>query len=369
LKKLISHIVWIRASVLLIVTLLTIPYLTAQVKGKIVRMETSNTYKISVIPEQTWEHPNSITNSASFTLKVPTGGFQVEQLQSFTGNWEFAYRIDSPQEATTHDYLVFWLSTPLVNFTYEFGVEIPLFSFVNTGECTGDVQILDTDADPFMPPNSLNANIGNQFTILGHGEGNAYKGSIASEVPINCMDLKYQIDTSSIKCVGDSAKLRLIFLEGVAPLKYALKVGRFKSLLGTIDAVGDTAYMTEALPPGDYSMLLTDAGQDTVWTKFSFAEPPELDILVLYKEDINCNDTDGALVHVLPKGIHSDQTYELNWSTGHTGEQVEGLRGGDYQVTLTNSRGCSVDEQSKRWRYNYRCNGRCWCSIFLRMGR
>ena len=307
-------------------------------------MDKPNTYKVSVVPEQTWAHPNSITNSASFTLRVSTGGFQVEQLQSYTGTWELAYRIDSPPEARDYDYLVFWLSTPLVDFTYESGVEVPLFSFANTGECTGDVQILDIEADPFLPPNSLNANIGNQFTILGHGEGNAYKGTIGSNLAVDCTGLKYQIDTSSISCVGDSARLRLIFLDGVAPLRYALKVGRFRSLIGTIDAVGDTAYMTELLPPGDYSMLLTDAGQDTVWSQFSFAEPPALDILVLYKEDINCNDTDGALVHVLPKGVHSDQTYELNWSTGHTGEQVEGLRGGDYQVTLTNAQGCSAKE-------------------------
>jgi len=344
LNKLISHIIWIRASVLWIVTLLTIPFLAAQVKGKIVSMDTPNTYKISIVPEQTWAHPNSITNSASFTLKVPTGGFQVEQLQSFTGTWELAYRIDSPPEASAYDYLVFWLATPLLDFTYETGIEVPLFSFLNTGECTGDVQILDTEVDPFLPPNSSNANIGNQFTILGHGEGNAYKGNIASSVPVNCMGLQYQIDTSSITCIGDSARLRLIFLDGVAPLRYALKVGRFRSLIGTIDAIGDTVYMSELLPSGDYSLLLTDAGQDTVWTKFSFAEPPELAIHVLYKEDINCNDTDGALVHVIPKGVHSDQTYQLNWSTGHTGEQVEGLRGGDYQVTLTNARGCSVKE-------------------------
>ena len=344
MKKLISHIIWIRASVLLIVTLFTISYLTAQVQGKIVRMETSNTYKISIVPEQTWVHPNSITNSASLTLKVPTGGFLVDQFQSLTGTWKLAYRIDSPVEATDYDYLVFWLATPLVNFTYESGVEVPLFSFVNMGECTGDVQILDIDADPFLPPNSSNANIGNQFTILGHGKGNAYKGSLPSSVSAKCTGLKYQIDTSSISCIGDSSRLRLIFLEGVAPLRYALKVGRFRSLIGTIDAVGDTVYMSEQLPPGDYSMLLTDAGQDTVFTRFSFAAPPELDILVLYKEDISCNDKDGALVHVIPKGVHSDQTYQLNWSSGHTGEQVEGLRGGDYQVTLTNAGGCSVKE-------------------------
>lgn len=328
----------------MIVTLFMIPFLAAQVKGKIVSMEMPNSYKISIVPEQTWAHPNSITNSASLTLRVPTGGFQVEQLQSYTGTWEFAYRIDSPPEASAYDYLVFWLATPLLNFTYESAKDVPLFSFVNTGECTGELQILDTASDPFMPPNSSNANIGNQFTILGHGEGNAYKGNIGSNVSVECTNLKYQIDTSSINCIGDSARLRLIFLEGVAPLRYALKVGRFRSLVGTIDAVGDTVYMEELLPPGDYSMLLTDSGQDTVWTQFSFAEPPALDIQVLYKEDINCNDTDGALVHVIPKGVYSDQSYQLEWSTGHTGEQVEGLRGGDYQVTLTNARGCSVKE-------------------------
>lgn len=345
MNKLISHIIWIRASILLLVVLLSTPLLSAQIRGKIVSQETPNTYMVSLVPEQTWAHPSSITNTAVFTLRVPTGGFEVENIQSYTGNWEYSYRIDSPPESREYDYLVFSLTAPLRDFTYEVGVEIQLFSFKNSGECTGEVQIIDTENDPFLPPNSLNANIGNQFTILAHGPGNAYKGTLESSATVDCIGLQYQIDTSSIKCAGDSARLRLIFLDGVPPLRYALKTGPFSSSVDFIESVGDTAYIKEKLPPGDYTMLLTDAAKDTVWTTFSFATPPLLELDVVYKEDISCNDTDGALVIVVPKGVHSDQMYQLDWSTGDKGKQVAGLRGGDYQVTLTNARGCSVKEK------------------------
>jgi len=214
------------------------------------------------------------------------------------------------------------------------------------------MQILDTTNDPFLPPNSLNANVGNQFTILGSGTDNAYQGTIETNYAIEpCNNISYSFEyfdpannrkKEGLTCAGDSLKASLVFLEGVAPLYIVLRIDKVGSFFDTLHTLGDTAIMPVLIPPGSHTLFLIDAAPDTVWHAIELEEPTPLNIRTIYKEDITCNDKDGALVQIQPRGVHSDQTYEFRWSTGHLGEVVEGLQPGNYRVTLTNSKGCAV---------------------------
>ena len=330
---------------------------SAQVRGKIAAMESSNHYMVSIVSSQTWAPPNSITNTAILTLKVPTGEVQITDIESHLGTWELSSTINAPVEAPAFDYLVFTLSSPLTTVTYQENVDTPLFSFTNSGECTIDLQILDSTNDPFLPPNSLNANIGNQFTILGNGTGNAYQGTIETNYATTpCNSLSYSFDyfdpsndrkKETLACAGDSLKASLVFLEGVAPLYIVLRIDEVGSFFDTLHAIGDTAIMPMLIPSGSHTLFLIDSAPDTVWHPIELEEPTPLDVRIIYKEDITCNDKDGALVQLQPKGIQSDQTYEFRWSTGHLGDIVEGLQPGNYRVTLTNSRGCSTTKEIK----------------------
>jgi hypothetical protein len=97
----------------------------------------------------------------------------------------------------------------VVKPNYQQDVEMQLFSFQNAFGCTGKVFIVDNANDPFMPPNSENANIGNTLTILGAG-GDAYAGLINNGVsdcndPGNTTDTKEQLSLKGARVFPNPA--------------------------------------------------------------------------------------------------------------------------------------------------------------------
>jgi len=236
-------------------------YAVAQVKGKIVEMEEEGTFVVSIISEQSWEPPNSFTTTASFTLKVPTGTFNISKdaIVSHTGFWELANRIVAPIESPSFDYIYFYLVSPITTLTYTEGEEIPLFSFQHLGDCPGDVQIMDPATDPFKVPNSRNVNIGNSYTILGNGLGNGYKGTIKS----NEQSCTLEYDWIYKKDLTDEK----IVMKSVEPDR------RIHYFLDTLTHIGDQFIMPENLLPGSHSLFLVDSSPDTVRYAFEFETP------------------------------------------------------------------------------------------------
>ena len=107
------------------------------------------------------------------TIKAPTGGFVAGNLTSLVGGASFSEtsRYDHPTEAPNFDYLSFTLQNlGTSTLSYQNGVEVPLFTFQNTGSWQrgNDIYLIDEN-DPFLPPNALNANVGQQLTTLGYG--------------------------------------------------------------------------------------------------------------------------------------------------------------------------------------------------------
>lgn len=140
------------------------------------------TYQVSMLPQVTWNPPLNITSTAQVTLKVPTGGFSPAGVASQQPGtfWAQNARFDQPAEASGYDYLTFGLtSLGTTGFSYQQGVEVPLFTFHNAGICTGAVEIMQ-NSDPFFPPNSLSANVNCQIATLGTGFGsNGFAGAYA----------------------------------------------------------------------------------------------------------------------------------------------------------------------------------------------
>lgn len=160
----------------------------AQVQFKLTLLGDGETYMVSLIPEKTWAHPYNITSTAQVTIKVPTHSFEVEELTSLQLDveWEDNSRSDAPIEVPGSDYISFGLSTlGTINLDYEAGVEMPLFTFKNALPCSGSIELMDNADDPFMSPNSRNANVGNSIAIFGaHGE--AYTGNMENASIIDC---------------------------------------------------------------------------------------------------------------------------------------------------------------------------------------
>lgn len=157
--------------------------LQAQVNFKMSYDKETERYTVSLIPLTTYTNPQNITGSGQVTIKVPTNEFDPVDIENLlTGmTWEANSRNNAPQEAPDFDYVSFGLAIQAGTAypDYKEGVEMPLFSFQNAFGCTGKVFLVDNLSDPFMPPNSQSANIGNAWTILGAG-GEAFNGIVGT---------------------------------------------------------------------------------------------------------------------------------------------------------------------------------------------
>lgn len=151
---------------------------SAQVNFKLSYDFETEYYTVAIVTDATYSYPESLTDVGQITIKVPTNNFDpVDIVNHLVGmKWEANSRVNSPAEAPEFDYVSFGqnlsgITTP----DYIAGVEIPLFSFKNAYGCNVSssvstaIYLIDNATDPFMPPNSENANIGNTLSIMGAG--------------------------------------------------------------------------------------------------------------------------------------------------------------------------------------------------------
>lgn len=129
-------------------------------------------YQVSLIPDTTWLSPNDRTSTAQVTIAVPTGGFEVDNMVNLREGVVFSAntRYNAPLENPTVDYISFGLnSIETTGIPYQKGIKVPLFTFSNSGTCSeGTIALVDSQFDPFLPPNSANANIANHLTVSGY---------------------------------------------------------------------------------------------------------------------------------------------------------------------------------------------------------
>jgi len=137
----------------------------------------NDTYEVSIKPSTTWTGSQALTATAQISLVVPTGGFEISNLQSVKGVWEANSIILAPDENPGFDYFTIGLtSLGTQDIPYTTDQEVVIFTFENSGTCTGALELMTSD-DPFNPPNSQDINVGNQITTLGSGNINAWTGN------------------------------------------------------------------------------------------------------------------------------------------------------------------------------------------------
>ncbi len=152
---------------------------SAQVQYKIEWQKEAAAFQVALVPQETWTGPAGLTVSGQVSIKAPAGMLEVTNFKNLVNGvvWEFNSKHASPQEAPGYDYFSFGLTSLGTNLlNYQAGIEVPIFSFQNGLDCTGRIELVDNEADAFMPPNSAKANIGNQITVFG-ANGNAYAGN------------------------------------------------------------------------------------------------------------------------------------------------------------------------------------------------
>ena len=294
-----------------------------------------------------WSPPQSITSSAQVTLRAPAGKLDISNFQSITGNWGEQIPINSPAEAPAYDYFSFSLNAPVVTLTMTNGVPVPLFSFQNPSGCTR-IEIVDNQTDPFLPPNSINVNIGNSFAVIGAGIGqNAYAGNTA-EFYVECPPLGIfpSAQNNPVLCHNDLTTITLQATGGKEPYLVNwenLTTGNWGA--EQISAFEGTALMN-SMPPGTYVFTIEDALDSLVTDTFILENPDPLK-LELAAFDASCNGSlDGvAYVDEIHGGTVAND-YQYYWETnpGISSSTAGFLNPGIYAVTVQDDNGCQITD-------------------------
>lgn len=163
----------------------------AQVKFKVERLPNTRFYMVSAVPDVTYKNPMNLVSTAQVTLKVPTGGFQIKNMQQFSTRWAINGRANAPREDSEFDYINFGLrELGTSKLTFNKSQSIPLFAFEAGGFCGENslIELMDNATDALKTDNELKMNVGNQITILGAG-GDAWKGNVVGESKTSCFEM------------------------------------------------------------------------------------------------------------------------------------------------------------------------------------
>jgi gliding motility-associated-like protein len=174
--------------------------LTAQVKFKVKLLADNTTYQVLAYPEATFSSPANLVTNAQITLRVPTGGFTIGSITNINGGWKFNGTAVAPVENPGFDYLFIGWDGPPSFMSLQEGVELPLFSFQRTGNCTGGMLPINNDTDPYMN-NSSNIAPANSFVAFGQ---DLYSENY-NAIPADCTPSGCGIEVYDVALISPSA--------------------------------------------------------------------------------------------------------------------------------------------------------------------
>lgn len=134
-------------------------------------------------------------------------------------------------------------------------------------------------------------------------------------------------DISTISCNGaGDGSIDLTVAGGTGPFTFAWSNGSTTEDLNT-------------LTPGTYAVLVTDVGGCTYSANYTITEPLPLSTNFL-AQNVSCFGADDGSIDVTVSGGTLPYTY--SWDNGATTEDISGLAGGNYELTVTDARGCQL---------------------------
>ncbi len=168
-----SNILYYAKHVLLAVLLLILATsASAQIDFRIGISTDGQTYTVYAKPKNSISpSTNTMTGTGQVTLVAPHG-FQYNSFTSLKGTWGTQPTVKAPVENPNFDYISVGLlnDAPFPNnIQYVVGQETAIFRLKRTSACTGPVMLIETN-DPFYPPNSVGANVGNDIGVIDVGK-------------------------------------------------------------------------------------------------------------------------------------------------------------------------------------------------------
>ncbi|MEM1118813.1 MAG: gliding motility-associated C-terminal domain-containing protein [Bacteroidota bacterium] len=290
---------------------------TAQVKFKVALSADSTFYQVSLLSE-IGPYPSqnlSIVPSATVTLIAPTGQLTPSTPTSQNGFWTGPDVYINPVTQLNQDYFVFTLSNPMNDIQFTPGLVANLFTFTNGTNCAGAVELMDNDNDPILDQDPR-PNVGNQITVFGEGEGNAYGGAHEPR-SANCMGFPpcdLTIDgvtkTDITTCGANDGSISISVSNSTGTVLYSIDNGLNFSSASTFNN----------LSVDNYSIKVKDDNCEQVHdaNPVSISEP---NIAVMLTDSLppSCNNTQDGQITVTASGGLAPYQYSINnganWST------------------------------------------------------
>lgn len=313
--------------------------LTAQTKFRIGIAPDLKTYTVYMKTDVSLSFPNNVVSSGQVGLVVPRGGFIPANVSNYNhGVWGLAAHYMSPEENNRFDYLVFSFTTPTSDIPFVEGEEIELFSFENIGTCTGDLEFVDNEVDPFWPPNSLNAQIGNYIGV-GPLQENFHKGTYYTggygcdhELSALCGITFNGIDfTSPTTCGASDGTLTIFATTDLGlDLVYSIDGG------GTFHA----SNVFTGLNSGDYNVVIRDIVSICIENVGSINVPGPLGPLVISNDLVNpdCGTDNGSITLNARTDFGDPVEFSIDGGATFTQDSVfTGLGEGTHNFVIKNT--------------------------------
>ncbi|MBO3699777.1 PKD domain-containing protein, partial [Roseivirga sp. E12] len=141
----------------------------------------------------------------------------------------------------------------------------------------------------------------------------------------SAISLSANVSTISCNGAGDGS-IDLTVAGGTGPFTFAWSNGSTTEDLNT-------------LTPGTYAVLVTDVGGCTYSANYTITEPLQLSTNFL-AQNVTCFGADDGSIDVTVSGGTLPYTY--SWDNGESTEDITGLSGGNYELTVTDARGCQL---------------------------
>lgn len=137
---------------------------------------------------------------------------------------------------------------------------------------------------------------------------------------------------TNISCFGaNDGSINLNFVGGIAPITLVWSDG---SNAGTV---------RNNLGPGTYTVTITDSKPCVINETFVILEPQALVLTANTTNAFDCDNANSGAINLLVAGGTAPFAYL--WSNGSTTEDLVGIPAGNYQVTVTDARGCTQTGQ------------------------
>jgi hypothetical protein len=144
---------------------------------------------------------------------------------------------------------------------------------------------------------------------------------------ITCANLDAYLLTTNATCANEaSGSAEVVVVDGVAPYAY-------------LWSNGDTLATATNLVAGSYSVIITDASGATLELFNEVTAPIGMSITTEITDASCSGQSDGAITASITGGV---PPYNTLWSNGATTENIDGLKGGYYLLTVTDASGCTA---------------------------